>query len=351
MHEGEAIPGVVTVQAKLASKGPVSVNTGANASKEESEEGVEDSEVKVVDLKDPDLGFGYEGPQAMSEGEFNSLYKAWCKAVKEKIESKGGKPKDFMQAAKAFLPFMKANFSSFEIYYPKSFNSETFVIGWWDDEANELGGTFFLAARARALTQSSCSAQVYLLPPGAQGGEVLKYAHVGFDWMQTGYIINLGPFSSCLLLPCAARLPALPSALALKLPTVTAGARGELHFVVDPTAPASCAPKRQAAARRETQQHPTRATQCSATSSRSCSPSWLSPSRRSATCRPRPSRAKSRQSRPLSRHASRARAAAVPTNRVRARARYSFLRRGAATASASHPRGQISPKSTPTRTR
>ena len=218
MHEGEAIPGVVTVQAKLASKGPVSVNTGANASKEESEEGVEDSEVKVVDLKDPDLGFGYEGPQAMSEGEFNSLYKAWCKAVKEKIESKGGKPKDFMQAAKAFLPFMKANFSSFEIYYPKSFNSETFVIGWWDDEANELGGTFFLAARARALTQSSCSAQVYLLPPGAQGGEVLKYAHVGFDWMQTGYIINLGPFSSCLLLPCAARLPALPSALALKLP-------------------------------------------------------------------------------------------------------------------------------------
>jgi len=179
MHEGEAIPGVVTVQAKLASKGPVSVNTGANASKEESEEGVEDSEVKVVDLKDPDLGFGYEGPQAMSEGEFNSLYKAWCKAVKEKIESKGGKPKDFMQAAKAFLPFMKANFSSFEIYYPKSFNSETFVIGWWDDEANELGGTLslLLGALSAALTPRTPtrSAQVYLLPPGAQGGEVLKY--------------------------------------------------------------------------------------------------------------------------------------------------------------------------------
>ena len=144
MFEGEAIPGVVTVQAKLMAKGPISVNTGANASKEEAEEGVEDQEVKVVDLKDPDLGFGYEGPQSLSEGEFGALYKSWCKAIKEKIESKGGKPKDFMQAAKAFLPFMKANFSSFEIYYPKSFNSETFVIGWWDDEANEIGAPKFI---------------------------------------------------------------------------------------------------------------------------------------------------------------------------------------------------------------
>lgn len=29
---------------------------------------------------------------------------------------------------------MKAQFSNFEIYYPKSYNADTFIIGWWDDE-------------------------------------------------------------------------------------------------------------------------------------------------------------------------------------------------------------------------
>lgn len=27
------------------------------------------------------------------QSEFNALYKAWCRMVKEKIEEKGGKPK------------------------------------------------------------------------------------------------------------------------------------------------------------------------------------------------------------------------------------------------------------------
>ena len=113
---GEVIPGVFTVQAKLVVKGPVQVNTGANASTEAGdEEGADDQAVKVCDLKDPELGFGYEGPGSYSEGEFNALYKSWCKAVKEKIESKGGKPKDFMQAAKGFLPFLKENYGSFEM--------------------------------------------------------------------------------------------------------------------------------------------------------------------------------------------------------------------------------------------
>jgi hypothetical protein len=68
----------------------------------------------------------------------------WCKAVKEKIEEKGGKPKDFMQAAKAFLPFMKDNFKNFEIYHPKSYNTSTFILGYWDDEANEVGAPKFI---------------------------------------------------------------------------------------------------------------------------------------------------------------------------------------------------------------
>jgi hypothetical protein len=138
------IPNVFTVQSKMASKGPVSVNTGANASKEESEEGADDQEVKVCDLKDAELGFGYEGPQSYSAAEFGTLFKGWCKAVKEKIETGGGKPKDFVQAAKAFLPAIKDNYSNFEVYHPKSYNIETFVLGLWDDEANAIGAPKFI---------------------------------------------------------------------------------------------------------------------------------------------------------------------------------------------------------------
>jgi hypothetical protein len=138
------IPNVVVVQSKMVTKGPVEVNTGGNASKEEAEEAVEDAASKVCDLKDPELGFGYEGPQSYSLAEFQTLYKSWCKAVKEKIESTGGKPKDFMQAAKAFMPAIKEHYSSLEIYHPKSYSSETFIIGLWDDEANEIGSPKFI---------------------------------------------------------------------------------------------------------------------------------------------------------------------------------------------------------------
>ena len=109
------IPGMFTVQSKLVVKGPVQVNTGANASKEEQEEELADNAVKVVDIKDPELGFGYEGPGEYDEADFQGLFKKWCKTVKEKIEAKGAKPKDFMQAAKAFHPAIKENFSTFEM--------------------------------------------------------------------------------------------------------------------------------------------------------------------------------------------------------------------------------------------
>ena len=121
----------------MVTKGPVQVNTGANASAEGGEEeGVEDKEEKVNNLKDADIGFSYEGPQSYSEGEFMTMYKGWCKAVKEKIEEKGGKPKAFMEAAKAFLPFVKDNYANMEVYHTKSFSASSFVLGWWDDDAN-----------------------------------------------------------------------------------------------------------------------------------------------------------------------------------------------------------------------
>ena len=114
-HNGEDIPGVFTVQSKLVVKGPVSVNIGANASAEGGDEEVSDEAVKVNDLKDAELGFGYEGPQSYTEAEFLTLYKSWCKAMKEKIEAEGRKPKAFMQAAKAFHDFIKSNYSNMEV--------------------------------------------------------------------------------------------------------------------------------------------------------------------------------------------------------------------------------------------
>lgn len=143
-HKGEAIPGVFTVQSKMVVKGPVTVNTGANASAEGGDDDVDDQAVKVCNLKDAEVGFGYEGPQSYSAEEFGTLYKGWCKAVKEAIEAKGGKPKDFMQCAKAFLPYLKEKYSDMEVYHPKSFNPATFILAIWDDEANEVGAPKFI---------------------------------------------------------------------------------------------------------------------------------------------------------------------------------------------------------------
>jgi hypothetical protein len=42
------------------------------------------------------------------------------------------------------MPFIKDEFKNFEIYHPKSFNAETFIVGWWDEEANACGAPKFI---------------------------------------------------------------------------------------------------------------------------------------------------------------------------------------------------------------
>jgi hypothetical protein len=63
LFEGEAIPNVVTVQAKLMAKGPVEVNTGANASKEEQEEGMPDTPscTRLITRSNRPGGLGSQG--------------------------------------------------------------------------------------------------------------------------------------------------------------------------------------------------------------------------------------------------------------------------------------------------
>ena len=132
------------VQSKMVVKDIGEINTGANASAENPEEELADSAEKVCDIKDGLVGFGYEGPLEMSASDFVVLFKTWCQSIKKKKEEAGEKPGPFMKSARGFLNFVKKEFKNMEIYAPKSFNTETFITGWWDDEANEAGSPKFL---------------------------------------------------------------------------------------------------------------------------------------------------------------------------------------------------------------
>ena len=151
-HNGEEIEGIFIVQSKAVPKDIGEVNIGANASAEGGGEEVDDSVETVNNVIDGLLGFGYNGPNEMKASEFMVLYKAWCGAMKNKIietapEGAEAPAKPFMQSAKAFMPFLKAEFKNLEVYNPKSFNTETFVLGWWDDEANTVGAPKFIYFR------------------------------------------------------------------------------------------------------------------------------------------------------------------------------------------------------------
>lgn len=54
------IPNVFMVQSRMVKKNAPTVNTGSNTSKQEEEELNEEINQNVCDLKDPELGFGFE---------------------------------------------------------------------------------------------------------------------------------------------------------------------------------------------------------------------------------------------------------------------------------------------------
>lgn len=121
-YGGEQLPGIMYVQSKLVSKAEETTN----------------------DIKDAKSGFGYEGPNPMSANEFVALYKNWCARVKKGLEDSGKNPNAFMKSAKSFMDFLKKEFKNFEIYSPKSFDVNTFIVAWWDEEAHSKGCPKFL---------------------------------------------------------------------------------------------------------------------------------------------------------------------------------------------------------------
>mmetsp|Transcript_12172 Transcript_12172/g.24277 ORF Transcript_12172/g.24277 Transcript_12172/m.24277 type:complete len:179 (-) Transcript_12172:84-620(-) len=141
---GEEVPNVFVVQSKMVTSELGDINIGANASAEGGGEEAGDDVKRVNNMTDGDVGFGYQGPNEYTGEEFKVIFRSWCKAIKAKIEESGEKPKDFMKSAKAILPFIQENFADLEFYAPKSFNPDTFVMGWWNDKANEVGAPAFI---------------------------------------------------------------------------------------------------------------------------------------------------------------------------------------------------------------
>jgi len=102
------------------------------------------STMLVCDLQDAHLGFGYVGPQRYSQADFESLYKAWCKQIKESIERRGGKSMEFLIAARTLYHASKEHFNNFQFYRSRSNNKESLIFGYWDDEARAMECPKFL---------------------------------------------------------------------------------------------------------------------------------------------------------------------------------------------------------------
>jgi len=89
--------------------------------------------------------FGYNARPAMKFPDFaKGVFKPWCQAVKAEILKAGNKPKPFMQSAKGAVGWLKTNWGKFELMFSKSNNPASFVLAFWDDEANASGARSFV---------------------------------------------------------------------------------------------------------------------------------------------------------------------------------------------------------------
>lgn len=140
----EGFDGMFVVRSKLVGKGGITL-AGENPSAEGGGDGGDDGVEKVNNMIDQELGFSYNPGPEMKLGAFvKGVYQPWCKAVKAKIVESGQKPKAFMQSAKKGVEWLKKNFKNCEIFFGKSMNPDSFILGVWDDEANASGAQSFV---------------------------------------------------------------------------------------------------------------------------------------------------------------------------------------------------------------
>ncbi|EFQ27121.1 hypothetical protein CGRA01v4_07568 [Colletotrichum graminicola] len=112
----------------MITEGAVQIDTGANASAEEADEGVEDTEVKVNNIVH---SFRLQSTQFDKKGYLTYL-KGYMKAVKTALQEKGAPAEKITAFEKGAQAYVKEkllpNFKDFEFYTGESMNPDGMVV-------------------------------------------------------------------------------------------------------------------------------------------------------------------------------------------------------------------------------
>lgn len=103
--------------------GPVDVNTGANASAEEAEEGADDSAQTVIDI----VHSFRLNETAFDKKGYLSYLKGYMKTVKDKLKENGADEeaiKEFEKGAQNFAKKIVGNFKDYEFFTGESMNPD-----------------------------------------------------------------------------------------------------------------------------------------------------------------------------------------------------------------------------------
>ena len=118
---------VYEVDCAMITLGAIEVNTGANASAEEAEEGVEDGEQKVNNVVN---SFRLQSTQFDKKSYLVAL-KGYMKAVVAKLKENGAddaKVKEFQDGAQAYAKKIVANFKDYDFYTGESMDPDGMVV-------------------------------------------------------------------------------------------------------------------------------------------------------------------------------------------------------------------------------
>jgi len=118
---------VYEVDCAMITLGAVEVNTGANASAEEAEEGVEDGAVQVNNV----VNSFRLSQTSFDKKTYLSHLKGYMKKVKEALKANGAddaKVTDFEKGAQAYAKKIVGNFKDYDFYIGESMDPDGMVV-------------------------------------------------------------------------------------------------------------------------------------------------------------------------------------------------------------------------------
>ncbi|KAH6681851.1 translationally controlled tumor protein [Halenospora varia] len=118
---------VYEINCDMIVEGAVSVNTGANASAEEAEEGVEDGAIQVNNVVN---SFRLQ-QTSFDKKQYLSHLKTYMKKVKEGLKAKGAEESvitDFEKGAQAYAKKIVGSFKNYDFYIGESMDPDGMVI-------------------------------------------------------------------------------------------------------------------------------------------------------------------------------------------------------------------------------